>query len=154
VTDSSDPGALGRELSTAIIAFHQAIADRLGLSAADHKALEIVMRDGPLTASDLARRTRLTPSSTTSLIDRLEHAGYVQRTPDPNDRRRVLLTATMHENPRIAPAYADLATEMAAMMRQFTNREQQIIHRYVTNTIAVLRHQTDRLRTTPPAAGP
>jgi DNA-binding MarR family transcriptional regulator len=154
VTDGSDPGALGRELSTAIIAFHQAIADRLGLSAADHKALEIVMRDGPLTASDLARRTRLTPSSTTSLIDRLEHAGYVQRTPDPNDRRRVLLTATINENPTIAPAYADLAAEMATMMRQFTNREQQIIHRYVTDTIAVLRRQTDRLRTTPPAAGP
>src|SRR5699024_4194273 len=63
------------DLSTAVVLFHEAIAQRLGLSAADLKALGLIMRDGPLTAGALAQRTGLTPGAVTGLVDRLEHAG-------------------------------------------------------------------------------
>lgn len=143
---TEETSGLGRALSTAIISFHQAVADHLGLSAADHKALEIVSRDGPLTAGELARRTRLTRSATTTLIDRLVAAGMVERRVDASDRRRAIITATVTEHPAIAPAYAALASAMAATMAQFTHREQLVILRYVSETVAVLHDQTDRLR--------
>lgn len=142
----ADPGGLGRQLSTAVIAFHQAVADHLGISAADHKALEIVDRDGPMSARQLATATGLTPSATTALLDRLERAGLVRRSADPDDRRRLVVTATVGANPAIAGAYASLATAMAATMRGFTPKEQLVIHRYVTATIGVLQQQTARLR--------
>ena len=142
-----DPGAeLGRALSTAIIAFHQAVADHVGLSAADHKALETIVREGPLGAGRLARLVGLNPSSTTALIDRLESAGYVRREPDAGDRRRTAISATVDGHPAIGAAYRSLAAAMGSLMGEFSVADQQVIHRYVTGTIAVLHDQTERLR--------
>lgn len=45
----------------------------------------------PLTAGELAARLGLGAPATTSLIDRLEAAGHLERTRDPRDRRRVTL---------------------------------------------------------------
>ncbi|WP_155371270.1 MarR family transcriptional regulator [Catellatospora vulcania] len=46
----------------------------------------------PLTAGELAARLGLGAPATTSLIDRLEAAGHLERTRDPRDRRRVTLS--------------------------------------------------------------
>jgi DNA-binding MarR family transcriptional regulator len=143
--DDASGEDLGRRLSTAIIAFHQAVADRVGLSAADHKALETIRREGPLGPGRLARLVGLNPSSTTALIDRLEAAGYVRRDPDTDDRRRRAITATVDQHPDIGEAYRSLATSMGKLMAGFSPAEQQVIHRYVTGTIDVLHDQTARL---------
>src|SRR4051812_22674585 len=44
-----------------------------------------------MTLGELGARTGLTPGPTTRLIDRLETAGYVRRSPDPDDRRKVIV---------------------------------------------------------------
>ncbi len=58
------------------------------------RALFIVANHGPLSVSALAEATRASLASTSSLADRLVKAGYLEREPDPEDRRRVLLVAT------------------------------------------------------------
>src|SRR5262245_4409010 len=80
-----------RQLSTATILFHQAIADRLGLNVTDHKCADILLRTGPVTAGELARQTGLTTGAITGVIDRLEKAGFVRRIRDADDRRRVIV---------------------------------------------------------------
>jgi DNA-binding MarR family transcriptional regulator len=57
----------------------------------------------PITAGELAVRLGLGPPATTALVDRLEAAGHVRRTRDPQDRRKVTIVME-------APA-RDLATE-------------------------------------------
>ncbi|MFF3405028.1 MarR family transcriptional regulator [Streptomyces sp. NPDC002742] len=42
-----------------------------------------------LVAGDLAERARLTTRAVTGVQNRLEKAGYIRRTADPGDRRRV-----------------------------------------------------------------
>jgi DNA-binding transcriptional ArsR family regulator len=52
------------------------------------------MSEGPATPGELAERTGLTAGGAiTTAIDRLERAGFVTRDRDPNDRRRVIVTA-------------------------------------------------------------
>ncbi|MFI5534558.1 MarR family winged helix-turn-helix transcriptional regulator [Kitasatospora sp. NPDC051853] len=48
--------------------------------------------------SELAERLHIAPRSATTVVDALEEAGLVERTPDPDDRRavRVVLTADGH----------------------------------------------------------
>ena len=145
-SDATSDGGIGRQLSTAIIAFHQAVADLVGLSASDHKAFEVIARRGPMAARDLAAAVRLTAGATTSLLDRLSAHGLIDRQIDPTDRRRVLVSATAPHNSAVATAYRSLGAAMAETMAQFTPAEQAVIHRYVTETIEVLHHQTDRLR--------
>ena len=43
---------------------------------------------------DLAERAQLTKQSTAELIDQLESIGYVERIPDPHDRRAKLIRTT------------------------------------------------------------
>src|SRR6516164_2366733 len=81
----------GRQLSTATIMFHQAIADRIGLHPTDLKCADILFVKGPLTAGELAELTGLTTGAITGVIDRLEGAGFARREEDRYDRRRVIV---------------------------------------------------------------
>lgn len=79
------------ESSSTAVFFHAAIAAQLGLGATEEKTLLILSGSGPLTAGEIAERTGLTTASVTSLIDRLERKGFVQRVRDTTDRRRVIV---------------------------------------------------------------
>lgn len=70
--------------------------DNVGLSPSGIKLLINLRELSPhqSSPSQLGRRLSLTSGSMTSLIDRLEEAGYVFRQPDPYDRRGVLVSLT------------------------------------------------------------
>jgi DNA-binding MarR family transcriptional regulator len=74
--------------------FDQAVADTLGLNRTDLRVIDIVEREGRLTAGQLAERTGLTTGAVTTVIDRLEEAGYARRVRDTEDRRRVFVEVT------------------------------------------------------------
>jgi MarR family len=52
----------------AAVMFHAALSARLGLSATEEKALDLLDRFGPLTARQLAERSGLAPASVTGLV--------------------------------------------------------------------------------------
>jgi DNA-binding MarR family transcriptional regulator len=51
-------------------------------------------RDGPATTSGLAATERVRPQSMAQTIAEVEGDGFVSRTPDPTDRRQVLIAIT------------------------------------------------------------
>jgi DNA-binding MarR family transcriptional regulator len=73
------------------------------LPAATHPVFENLDREGTR-LTDLAARADMTHQSMGELIDTLEHRGYVERRPDPDDRRArlVCLTAKGRQMARIA----------------------------------------------------
>ncbi len=136
----------GWELSTAVVLFHEAVARRLGLSAADHKALGYIAREGPLPIGALATAMSFRPSAATAMVDRLERAGYVRRVPDPGDRRRVLIEADPGRRPDLAAVFADLTADMESFIQRYDDRERAVITDFVTHTVEVLKRQTARLQ--------
>jgi DNA-binding MarR family transcriptional regulator len=68
-----------------------AAAERLGVGATDFDALVLLDTAGPLTAGRIAEAMAITTGAVTGLIDRLERAGYVQRTRHEADRRQVFI---------------------------------------------------------------
>ncbi|GGL46315.1 MarR family winged helix-turn-helix transcriptional regulator [Nocardia jinanensis] len=60
----------------------------IGVNPTDLQCIQL-LQGGPLTAGELARRTGLTTAAVTTMVDRLERAGFVIRTRDTADRRRV-----------------------------------------------------------------
>lgn len=145
VSTTSDPGArLGSELSDAVVMFHEALGALSGLSAADHKALGIVRRDGPMSARELADRTGLTAGAVTGLVDRLEQAGQVRRTRHATDRRRLVIEATASPPPEVRAALAEMGTAMGRVTAQFTPEELQVVARWVQLTTATMREQAAR----------
>ena len=125
-----------RQLSTATVLFHQAIADRLGMNVTDHKCADILARTGPITAGELARHTGLTTGAITGVIDRLEKAGFVRRAKDPGDRRRVIIEPLARRMERvIGPLFQSMARSVA-----------ELCARYRTEELAVLRDFSARAR--------
>src|SRR3989449_4832514 len=65
-----------RRQSTATVLFHAAVAERLGLSATDHKYADLIARQGPMTAGELADRAGLTTGAITGRSE--EHTSELQ----------------------------------------------------------------------------
>jgi DNA-binding MarR family transcriptional regulator len=73
--------------------------DESGLTPTSTAMLATISRDGPLTLGELAAHEQVAPPTITKLIGKLEEAGFVDRIPDPADKRvcRVSLTPAGHE---------------------------------------------------------
>ncbi|MFE4963066.1 MarR family transcriptional regulator [Streptomyces sp. NPDC056660] len=64
-------------------------------SETDLRCLEILLQELPeASPTQLADRLGLTTGSTTTLLDRLEKAGYLARQPHPTDQRKSIIRAT------------------------------------------------------------
>ncbi|KOX20944.1 MarR family transcriptional regulator [Saccharothrix sp. NRRL B-16348] len=134
-----DARDFGRELSTAVVAFHEAVGARLGVTAVDQRALALIAGKGPLSAGELAKEINLTPGAITGVADRLERAGLVRREPDPGDRRRVVITAIPGA---FGQVFAGLGAAMGEVAARYSPAEQQVIADWVVRTVDVLKEQT------------
>jgi len=81
-------------------------------------ALSTVERHGPLTPSELAARERIQRPTATRVLARLEEEGLVQRTPDPQDRRSSLVSATAAASDLLA----ELRTRKTAFLAERLER--------------------------------
>jgi DNA-binding MarR family transcriptional regulator len=64
------------------------------LTLPESSALSRLQHSGPMTAATLARLEQISPQSIGVTVASLEAKGLVQRTPDPEDGRRVTLSLT------------------------------------------------------------
>ncbi|MGY2009890.1 MarR family transcriptional regulator [Nocardia gipuzkoensis] len=107
-------GALREELrrqATQTVVFHSAVAARLGITVTDLSALNLLSMQGPLTPGRLADQLGVTRGGAiTTVVDRLERAGYVRRSRDSEDRRRVRVElVAVRAEVAVAPLYGELA---------------------------------------------
>jgi len=136
-----------RQLATATILFHQAIADRLGVHVTDHKCADILLGTGPITAGELAERTGLTTGAITGVIDRLEKAGFVRRAKDPSDRRRVIIEPFREQIERqIAPLFGSIGRAIADLCARYNNRELAAIRDFIAGFSQLTYDETRKLR--------
>lgn len=72
----------------------------VGITMAQAKVLHVLMVAGPVRMSELVARLRVTPSTTSELVERLVEQGLATRADDPADRRQVIVS--------LAPAGGEL----------------------------------------------
>src|SRR5690348_14392032 len=106
--------------STHTVLFHTAIAERLGLNPSDHKVADILsLEEGPVTPGRLAELTGLTTGAITGVLDRLEHAGFVTREPDPADRRRVILRLLPVRRPEVGALFSSISARLGELCSRY-----------------------------------
>jgi MarR family transcriptional regulator, transcriptional regulator for hemolysin len=86
-------------------------AKGLGLSRAQCQLLAYLVYHEGINQSGLAELLEIEPISLARLIDRMEQAGWVERRPDPRDRRAWLLFMTEKAKPLFAKMI-DIGTEV------------------------------------------
>ena len=82
-----------RRLNSVLSMTNRAVGAVLGIKDADLTVLDVLHREGPLTPTELARRTRTHLATMTGVLRRLERGGWVERRPDAADRRSVRIRA-------------------------------------------------------------
>jgi DNA-binding MarR family transcriptional regulator len=137
---------LGRQLSQATVLFHEQIAEHVGLSATDHKCLDLaVQAERPLTAGQIAELSGLSTGAVTGVIDRLERAGFVRRVRDPHDRRKVLVEVSRGSLARYGNAYDGLWAALDKSLTGYTENELDAIERFVRDMVAALHSEAAKL---------
>jgi DNA-binding MarR family transcriptional regulator/ketosteroid isomerase-like protein len=139
-------GRVARLYSTQAVLYTQAIADRLGVNLTDLVCMGALTITGPVTAGRLAQLTGLTTGAITGVVDRLVKAGYVTRTQDPADRRRVIIAPRHEAGMEIAPLFMPMLQKVSETVESYSDAELAVIVDYVINGSNILREETARMR--------
>ncbi|NYI07943.1 MarR family winged helix-turn-helix transcriptional regulator [Allostreptomyces psammosilenae] len=131
---SSEQARLVREISERLrsttqraMRMNATAAGVIGVNPTDLQCIQL-LQHGPLTAGELARRTGLTTASMTTVIDRLERAGFVARTRDAADRRRVLVELDAERaGSDVAPVFLPVVQAWRELMADYDARDLQLI---------------------------
>ncbi len=124
--------------------FDEAACRRLHIGRSDLRALN-ELEHGPLSAAILAERLALSRAAVTALVDRLERAGYVERSPDPDDRRSIkvsLLPATWRA---FADVYRPLGERVVGATAGLAADEQRVVLTALTSIATAFDEQRARL---------
>ena len=129
----------------------KAIADRLGVHGTDFECVDVLDWTGPITAGELARHLGLTAGAVTGLIDRLEQRGWVRRTIDPGDRRKVIVELAPRSDldAEAAGIFAPLASDMGAVNAGYDDEQLAAIVDWLEKANAAVQRSTDRMRDRP-----
>jgi len=88
-------------------------------------------REGPASVSDLAQALRVRPQSMAQTVGDLEAEGMVERNPDPDDRRRALVSLTGAGQARIAADRAAREGWLVKALEELPDADRETIERSV-----------------------
>jgi DNA-binding MarR family transcriptional regulator len=103
--------------------YDQAVADAIGLNRTDMRCLDVIQREGPVPAGRLADETGLTTGAITTVLDRLERAGFARRTRDPADRRRVLVELAPEAQGGAGDYYGEHMSHGERLFRRYSEEQ-------------------------------
>jgi DNA-binding MarR family transcriptional regulator len=119
-----------RAAQSAVAAVDNAVAERLGINATDHRCLDILDQRGPMTAGALAEALGLSRSAVTTVLDRLEQRRYIRRRANPDDRRQVVAELTPLLYRRARELYGD-GDELVPMLERCSVDELALLVEFV-----------------------
>jgi DNA-binding MarR family transcriptional regulator len=122
-----------------------ALAQQLGMPLADVQCLGLVAA-GPSVPSDLAARLGLTTGAMTKVLDRLQDAGYITRSADPADRRRIVITADPEGFAALAASYAPLRERMSGELAGYSTGELHAIATFLRAARQLADEETAHIR--------
>ena len=116
-----------------------ALARRLDLGPTDVQALQHLAFGTPMGTVDLAHALKIRSASATVLVDRLEAAGHVRRTPHPSDRRRITLTIAEAARAEVRVALAPLVDAVTRLTEGLEPGQAEVVARFLGDTTEILR---------------
>ena len=138
-----------RAFQTAVDAFDDAVADRLGINRSDLRCLDVLDRHGAMTAGELARASGLTTGAVTRLLDRVERRGYARRVRDSIDRRRVLVELTPRARELAGELYGPIAQAGRRGLERYSAEELTLLRDFFRRARAFHEERTGLLRQHP-----
>ena len=125
-----------REITTE---FEQRLGQQLTVNPTDLTAMEHLIQDGPLTPTELARRVGVTTAAMTTSIDRLTAVGHVTRSPNPADRRGVLVVPAPASVGKAMGMLLPMIMGIDRVLDSYDEVQREVIASYLREVVEVYR---------------
>jgi DNA-binding MarR family transcriptional regulator len=134
-----------RDLSVQLSLLNHQVGTHLELRDADLECLDLISRYSPIGPTALAKRAGLHPATLTGVLDRLERGGWVVRTPNPSDRRAILVQVIKAKEAEVASLFSGLNHTMDAVCSDYEDADLVMIADFLLRTAKATRVATDDL---------
>jgi MarR family transcriptional regulator, lower aerobic nicotinate degradation pathway regulator len=121
---------------------------REGARGYHYRLLTSLLDEGPASQAALGRRTGIHLSDMVAALNELEEGGFVERTPDPADRRRNVITVTEAGRRRAAQLDAGVRGIQEELLKPLDEAERQQL---TTLLRKLLEHHRQGVSPLPPA---
>jgi DNA-binding MarR family transcriptional regulator len=139
-------GAVLRTYQRSVDVFDETVAGYLGINRTDLRALDVLLEQGQTTPGFLADALGLTSGSVTALLDRLERLKFLERSPDPSDRRRIVVRPSPQILALAEKIYGPLAGEGGPLLGRYSRAELELVLDVMQRIQAVQERHTKRVQ--------
>jgi len=136
---------LTRRYQRAVDAMDQALAEAFGVNRTDLRCLDLLF-DRELAVGELARNAGLSPQAATTMVDRLQAAGYIERVVDPADRRRTVIRTTAGFRKAAGKALAAFIEDVSAVAGRRSASELEVLVAFFAEVCEIRERHTAALR--------
>jgi DNA-binding MarR family transcriptional regulator len=123
-----------REMAVQLSLLNHQVSGRLDLKGTDLECLDLIVRRGPLSPGELARRAGLHPATLTGILDRLERGGWIVRERDPADRRGVTVRSLRERNAEVFRLYSGMNAAMDRICGGYGDDELELLAGFLRRT--------------------
>ncbi|MFI0719946.1 MarR family transcriptional regulator [Streptomyces sp. NPDC021224] len=134
-----------RDLSIQMALLNHQVGMHLDLRDADLECLDLISRHGPIGPTALAKRAGMHPATLTGVLDRLERGNWVVRTPNPADRRSVLVQVVKERTTEVARLFTAMNNAVDGICSDYDDAELLLIADFLLRTARAGRLATDEL---------
>jgi len=126
-----------REMGVAMTVLNLRAGEQVGLRDVEMKALDVLMRDGAMSAKALGQRLGVHPATMTGILDKLENGGWVTRERDPDDRRVVLIQPVRERVGEIIRLFMGMNTLTIDMLDKYDTAQLQTIADFLSSVVGL-----------------
>jgi DNA-binding MarR family transcriptional regulator len=117
-----------------------------GLTRSEYELLATLMLNlddekTALSVTEISNLLQITPAGVTHLVNPLEEAGYIERLPDPNDRRIVLIGLTDKGTETAEALIADIQGQLIGLINHLGEEDSQTFFHLVSRAIEYFESQ-------------
>lgn len=134
-----------QEFGISSVLFRNAIGRKLGLNITDIGCLNYLFIKNSSTPTELAHYTGLTSGSTTAMLDRLEKMNLITRTPNPKDRRGLIIEINHEARRIVGPMVAGAQKAQNQLLDGYSDKELLAITDFLTRFTNNVSDQTEQI---------
>ena len=116
-----------RDYGIQMTLYRNIIFEKLGVNGTDMECLGFLLSKRISTPTGLAKYTGLSSGATTAMLDRLEKGGFIERRPNPDDRRGTLIFLAKSGAEKVAPWFAPVGKAQDALISNYSEKELELI---------------------------
>ena len=135
-----------REYGIQMTLYRNLIFEKLGVNGTDMECLGFLLSKRISTPTELARYTGLSSGAATAMLDRLEKGGFIERQPNPEDRRGTLILLAKSGADRVAPWYAPVGKAQEQLISNYSIEELQLISGFFEGYAKIWEQEREKLQ--------